>query len=80
MTLKYDEQGHPYEDVTPEIKKLRNRIKELEAKCREAGRAMIELNLKYETNLKEIERLDEENTNLKVLLKGTDGKNSDNNS
>jgi len=30
MTLKYDEHGHPYEDVTEENKKLNNRIKELE--------------------------------------------------
>ena len=28
MTLKYDEHGHPYEDVTEENKKLNNRIKE----------------------------------------------------
>ena len=30
MTLKYDEQGHPYEDLTAENKKLQNRIKELD--------------------------------------------------
>ena len=65
---------------SPEMRAAQDRIKELEGKCREAGRAMIELNLKYETNLKEIDRLSEENTNLKVLLKGTDGRNSDNNS
>ena len=32
---------------------------------------MIELNLKYESNLKEIDRLAEENENLKTMLKGT---------
>jgi len=57
-----------------------NRVKELEKKCREAGRAMIELNLKYEANLKELDRLSEENTNLKVMLKGPDGKDSLNDS
>ena len=57
---------------------LGKRVKELEDKCREAGRAMIELNLKYESSLKEVDRLSEENTNLKTIMKGTDG--SDNGS
>tara|TARA_R100001086_G_scaffold233712_1_gene155500 strand:- start:84 stop:422 length:339 start_codon:yes stop_codon:yes gene_type:complete len=30
MVLKYDGRGHPYEDMTAENKKLRDRIKELE--------------------------------------------------
>jgi|TARA_R110000744_G_scaffold82950_1_gene162919 uncharacterized protein with gpF-like domain len=30
MTLKYDEHGHPYEDLSEFNKKLNNRIKELE--------------------------------------------------
>ena len=30
MTLKYDEHGHPYEDLTEESKILKNRIKELD--------------------------------------------------
>ena len=30
MTLKYDEQGHPYEDLSEENKKLKNRVKELD--------------------------------------------------
>lgn len=30
MTLKYDESGRPYEDMTDENKKLNHRIKELE--------------------------------------------------
>ena len=56
------------------------RIKELEDKCRQAGRAMIELNLKYEANIKELDRLSEENTNLKMMAKGADGKDTSNNS
>ena len=56
-----------------ENKKLKEKIRELEGKCREAGRAMIELNLKYETNIKELDRLSEENTNLKTMIKGKDG-------
>ena len=30
MILKYNDHGHPYEDVTEENKKLNNRVKELE--------------------------------------------------
>ena len=30
MTLKYDGHGHPYEDLTEENKKLKNRIQELD--------------------------------------------------
>ena len=63
---------------SPEMRAAQTRIKELEDKCREAGRAMIELNLKYEANIKELDRLTEENTNLKTMMKGTDG--SSNNS
>ena len=58
---------------SPEMRTAQTRIKELEDKCREAGRAMIELNLKYETNIKELDRLSEENTNLKTMIKGKDG-------
>jgi len=58
---------------SPEMRAAQARIKELEDKCREAGRAMIELNLKYETILKE-------NKNLKVMLKGKDGERSSDNS
>ena len=131
MTLKYDEQGQPYEDPMQENKKLKNRIKELdnslsialeindtyqrdnkklkekareaegetsivkgigmnspemraaqarikelEEKCREAGRVMIELNAKYEMSIKEIDRLSEENTNIKTMK--DDGNNTSN--
>ena len=48
---------------SPEIRAAQARIKELENKCREAGRAMIELNLKYETVLKENENLKRKNDN-----------------
>ena len=41
---------------SPEMKAAKERIKELEDKCREAGRAMIELNVKYETALADLAR------------------------
>ena len=65
---------------SPEMRDGQAKIKALEDKCREAGRAMIELNLKYETNIKELDRLSEENTNLKTMMKGEDGKDSTNDS
>ena len=103
MTLKYNEQGQPYEDPIDENKKLKDklriaegelsiikgigmnspemraaqaRIKELEGKCREAGRVMIELNAKYEMSIKEIDRLSEENPNIKTMK--DDGNNTSN--
>ena len=42
---------------SPEMRAAQDRIKELEGKCREAGRAMIELNVKYEGSLKQVEEL-----------------------
>jgi len=131
MILKYDEQGQPYEDLTTENKKLKDRIKELdnslsialdindtyqrdnkklkekareaegetsivkaigtnspemraaqarikelEEKCREAGRAMIELNAKYEMSIKEVDRL----LNYHVKIMKDDGKSTSNDS
>ena len=45
---------------SPEMKAAKERIKELEDKCREAGRAMIELNVKYETALADLARSKED--------------------
>ena len=42
---------------SPEMRAAQARVKELEGKCREAGRAMIELNVKYEGSLKQVEEL-----------------------
>ena len=99
MTLKYNEQGQPYEDLDAENTKLKDRVKELDKslsialgnidryqrenknlgeKCVEAGRVMIELDAKYEASLKEIDRLSEENINIKTMK--DDGKNTSNNS
>jgi len=40
-----------------EYRKLNEKARELGGKCREAGRVMIELNVKYEASLKELDRL-----------------------
>ena len=41
---------------SPEMKAAQATIKELEGKCREAGRVMLELNVKYETALADLAR------------------------
>ena len=56
-------------DLTRQIEDLQKQKTYLQSQCRKAGRAMIELNKKYDANLKEIDRLAEENNNLKTLLK-----------
>ena len=45
---------------SPEMKAAKERIKELEDKCREAGRAMLELNATYEAALADLARAKEE--------------------
>ena len=45
---------------SPEMKAAQARIKELENKCREAGRAMIELNVKYEASRADLARSKED--------------------
>ena len=44
MTLKYDSHGHPYEDLTEENKKLKNRIQELDNSLSVA----LDINDKYQ--------------------------------
>ena len=48
---------------------LTKQIEDLQAKCRHAGSAILELNAKYESALKEIDRLSEENRNLTLIKK-----------
>ena len=42
---------------SPEMKDKQKRIEYLEGRCREAGRTMIELNMKYEASIKKVEEL-----------------------
>jgi len=60
------------------IDRYQRENKDLGEKCKEAGRVMIELNAKYDTTLKEIDRLSEENTNIKTMK--DDGKSTSNDS
>ena len=61
-----------------ENKELKERINDLEGKCREAGRTMIELNLKWESTLEENKKLKkraEEAEGETTIIKGI-GQNS----
>ena len=60
-------------DLEETIAKLKKQVEFMQGKCREAGRAILDLEVINSGLKKEIDRLDEENTNLTVLLKG--GKN-----
>ena len=60
-------------DLEETISKLKKQIEFLQGKCRQAGSAILDQEVIIGCLKKEIDRLDEENTNLTVLLKG--GKN-----
>ena len=60
-------------DLEETIDKLKKQVEFLQNKCRQAGRAILDLEVNNSGLKKEIDRLSEENTNLTVLLKG--GKN-----
>ena len=64
MTLKYDDQGHPYEDLTEENKKLQNRIKELDNSLSIA----LDINDKYQReNIKLKKRAQEAEGELTII-------------
>jgi len=64
MTLKYNDQGHPYEDLTEENKKLQNRIKELDNSLSIA----LDINDKYQReNIKLKKRAQEAEGELTII-------------
>ena len=64
MTLKYNDQGHPYEDLTEENKKLQNRIKELDNSLSIA----LDINDKYQReNIKLKKRAQEAEGELTIV-------------
>ena len=65
-------------DLTKQIEDLQKQKEYLQSQCRKAGRAILELNGKYEGMIKEVDRLSEENSNLTTLLKGAHGKDTNN--
>tara|TARA_R100001163_G_C4861153_1_gene67330 strand:+ start:134 stop:358 length:225 start_codon:yes stop_codon:yes gene_type:complete len=56
-------------DLEETISKQKKQIEFMQGKCREAGTAILELEAQKVTLSKEIDRLSEENDNLKTMLK-----------
>ena len=71
MTLKYDEQGHPYEDPTAENKKLNNRVKELDNSLSTA----LEINDRYQRENVALKKRAQEAEGENTIIKGI-GNNS----
>jgi len=57
-------------DLEEQIDKLNKQVEFLQGKCRQAGKAILDLELNNKSLTKEIDRLAEENDNLKIILKG----------
>ena len=57
-------------DLTLQIDMLTKQKEYMQKKCREAGAAILDLEFKVQTLTKDIDRLSEENDNLKIMMKG----------
>ena len=58
-------------DLEEQIAQLKKQVEFLQGKCRQAGAAILDQELRIKTLTKEIDRLSEENFNLS-LVKGKD--------
>ena len=56
-------------DLEETISKQKKQIEYMQGKCREAGTAILELEAQKVTLSKELDRLSEENDNLRTMLK-----------
>tara|TARA_R110002153_G_scaffold176923_1_gene330167 strand:+ start:183 stop:413 length:231 start_codon:yes stop_codon:yes gene_type:complete len=56
-------------DLTLQIDMLTKQKEYLQSKCREAGGAIFDLEFQVQTLKKDIDRLAEENSNLRVMMK-----------
>ena len=57
------------EDLTLQIEMLTKRKEYMQKKCREAGGAILDLEFQVQTLKKDIDRLAEENSNLRIMMK-----------
>ena len=55
-------------DLEEQIDQLKKQKELLQFKCRQAGKAILELEVIKNSLVKEVDRLSEENTNFKTLL------------
>ena len=56
------------EDLTLKIDMLTKQKEYMQKKCREAGAAILDLEFKVQTLTKDIDRLSEENDNLRTMM------------
>ena len=57
-------------DLEEQIDQLKKQVSFLQGKCRQAGKAILDLELNNTGLKKEIDRLSEENDNLKTMMGG----------
>ena len=57
-------------DLEEQIHQLKKQVEFLQGKCRQAGQAILDLELQKGSLSKELDRLSEENDNLRIILKG----------
>jgi SMC interacting uncharacterized protein involved in chromosome segregation len=55
-------------DLEETIAKLKKQVEFMQGKCREAGKAILDLEVQKVNLEKEIDRLSEENDNLRTML------------
>ena len=68
--LKRIKEDRGPEDLTLKIDMLTKQKEYMQKKCREAGAAILDLEFKVQTYIKDIDRLVEENSNLRIMMKG----------
>tara|TARA_R110000744_G_scaffold180835_1_gene299803 strand:- start:600 stop:827 length:228 start_codon:yes stop_codon:yes gene_type:complete len=58
------------QDLTLQIDMLTKQKEYLQSKCREAGGAILDLEFKVQTLIKDLDRVSEERDNLRIMMKG----------
>ena len=66
--LKRIKEDRGPEDLTLKIDMLTKQKEYMQKKCREAGAAILDLEFKVQTLTKDIDRLSEENDNLRTMM------------
>jgi len=61
-------------DLEERIEMLTKQVEFMKGKCRQAGRAILDQEVKIKTLTKEIDRLSEENSNLRTMMGSKDDK------
>ena len=57
-------------DLTLQIDMLTKQKEYMQKKCREAGAAILDLEFKVQTLIKDLDRVSEERDNLRIMMKG----------